>query len=738
MVNETDYEDGKLGAIRNPDGIWINSQVFREEALNFKKKGYYIRDPWDSPAWFDYWTEQRRRCIEGYEVGGVKITGEHYFYLNFLQIKITEDPNNPKSRKIVTFPDFWDGDFNYFWIREIAKEGVLYTLAGEKERSRILELSDIEQVPELVNLYNGLNLEVKIPSHNLVKDHNGDNFVKHNLKGGFNIIVGKSRRKGYSYKSAAIAACNYFTKPDSLTIFGAYEKKFLYPKKGALFTMVRDNISFVNGNTGWVMPSDFVNKQDQIRASYKETRNGVELERGFKSEVVALTFKDNADAARGADAEDIFFEEAGAFGTPGLLKDSYKASQDCVMDGVVKTGMITIFGTSGDMEGGTADYADMFERPEAFDLLPFNNIWDEDSEQQKVGFFHPINWNLPGFYDEQGNSDYEQAKRVELNERAILINNGATSSEIAARLQEKPLGPAEAYASISTNNFPVREMKQQVQKIKANDWQKTKGIPVELSYKEGRVVADPVLNGKIEPITSLNNLPKDKRGCFVVYEQPVPNAPRGLYKIGYDPVRQDEGTSFAGIIVYKGVHIGTQYHSIPVAEYVGRLESADDIDRLSCIIADYYNTQVMHENEVTGVKNWYRRAKRLDALAHQPDAVISKNIKKSKVARVYGCHMSPQLKDAGERYVKEWLLTILDYDEHGSPVRVIDRIYSIRLLQELINYNRKGNFDLVSALFMCMFQVQEEAIGKKYEKGSNNKNAEKLVAMMEKMYKKNN
>jgi len=81
------------------------------------------------------------------------------------------------------------------------------------------------------------------------------------------------------------------------------------------------------------------------------------------------------------------------------------------MAGAIKTGMITIFGTSGDMEGGTVDYADMFSRPEAFGLLPFENSWDERDTEEKVGFFHPINWNMEGFYDENGNSDKEGAKQ---------------------------------------------------------------------------------------------------------------------------------------------------------------------------------------------------------------------------------------------------------------------------------------------------------------------------------------
>lgn len=733
MFDETAYDEGKLNAVRNPDGIWINTSVFSEAANTFLKKGYYTPDPWGSPAWYEYWTEERRRCIEGYSVGGARITGEHYFYLNYLQIKLTEDPTLAKSRKITSFPKFWDGDYNYFWVRQIAKEGVFQSFLSPEEFEESHSWEEEKKIKKAIEFYERLNLEVDIPSHEIIEGVDGEEEVKHNLLGGFNLIVGKARRKGYTYKAAAIGTCNYFTKPDSYTMFGAYEKRFLYPR--GIFTMAKDNISFVNEHTAWAMPSDYINKQDHIKASYKEVKNGVELEKGFKSEIQALTYKDNPDAARGKDVEDGFFEESGAFGVPGLLKRSYQATQDCVMDGLIKTGMLTIFGTSGDMSGGTADYADMFSRPEAFDLLPFRNIWDKDSKKQKVGFFHPINWNLPGFYDEQGNSDKESAKLVELNERKRLIKKGATTTEMQARGQERPLGPAEAFSAVSFNNFPVVELKQQLQKVKANDWQFTKGTPVELLYEEGEITAKPILDGSVEPITSLRNLPLDLRGCPMIYEMPVPNSPKGLYKIGYDPIRQDEGTSLAAIIVYKGVHRGSQYHNIIVAEYIGRLESPEDIDRVAEKFADLYNAQIMHENEVTGVRNYFRKIKRLNLLAHQPDAVISKNVKQSKVARVYGCHMVGELKDAGERYVKDWLLKTLDYDENGDPVRVIDRIYSIRLLEELISYYRKGNFDLVSALFMCLFQVEEDAVGKEYSEENSNKRIEELKELMEEMYK---
>ena len=82
--------------------------------------------------------------------------------------------------------------------------------------------------------------------------------------------------------------------------------------------------------------------------------------------------------------------------------------------------------------------------PKRFSLLPLNNIWEGD-EKNHVGFFHPVNWNMPGFYDIQGNSDTEGAKQIMLNERQKLIDNGATSTDLQQKLQEKPLTPTEAF-----------------------------------------------------------------------------------------------------------------------------------------------------------------------------------------------------------------------------------------------------------------------------------------------------
>ena len=65
--------------------------------------------------------------------------------------------------------------------------------------------------------------------------------------------------------------------------------------------------------------------------------------------------------------------------------------------------------------------------------------WDcEDSEEEECGFFHPNQWNLPGYYDEQGNSNIEAAMESEKVHRKFLLSKGATSANIQKRMQERP------------------------------------------------------------------------------------------------------------------------------------------------------------------------------------------------------------------------------------------------------------------------------------------------------------
>jgi hypothetical protein len=68
---------------------FTNTRYFSEAAITFKRDGFYCKAPKGHPDYKAYWAEQKRRCKEGYQVGDLRITGRHYFYLNFCPIKRT-------------------------------------------------------------------------------------------------------------------------------------------------------------------------------------------------------------------------------------------------------------------------------------------------------------------------------------------------------------------------------------------------------------------------------------------------------------------------------------------------------------------------------------------------------------------------------------------------------------------------------------------------------------------------
>lgn len=677
-------------AVRNPDGIWINTDVFREEALHFKKYGYYTPEAWGSPSWMEYWNTQLERCKNGYEVAGVKITGNHYFYLNFCNIELVDqdlmqimpDDYNQVNEslfadKSTEFPHFWDGDYNYFWALEIARRG-----------------APVKQGQTKLQGYQDLYLDIVI--------------AEEDLMGGHHMIVGKSRRKGYSYKNAAIAANIYNHSRKSITVIGAFEKKYLYPE--GTMGMATNYINWLNKHTGWAKAREFVDKQEHKKASFKEDKNGISVESGYQSQIMAVTFKDNPDAARGKDAKLVMMEEAGKFPN---LRDSFRATEPSMMAGKYVTGQMVIFGTGGDMEKDTVDFSYMFYNPKEFNLLSFVNIWDDNASNTKCGFFHPVFWNMEGYYDKQGNSDTKAAVEYELNYRKAITEQSGSSLSIQGRVQEYPLKPSEAFLTVSFNDFPVEELRNQLNLVKREKLYQKYGQPGIL-YRDdtGKVKFKPDLNNELEPLW-FRDIPGNAniRGAVVIYEYPVPNAPRGLYKIGHDPYRQQSAPtspSLGALYVYKGFNNFSFSRDILVAEYVGRPNTSDDYNRNMEMLAELYNTEIGYENEVTEVRSYFTRRKKLHLLASQPDAIISTHIKDSKVRRIYGIHMNEKLKDAGEKYIKSWLLREREILEDGNSIMNLNTIYSPALLEELIYYNRKGNFDRVMALMILLMFVEED------------------------------
>ena len=646
-----------------------NSNKFRQPALRFLEVGSYCQYPEGTSEYFKYWDEQMDRCKYGYTADdGDFISGYNYFYLNFCPIQriIYTTINNPdgstkvKKTRDLQFPDFYDYDYYFFQA---------------------------------------------------VEDAEGE---------GKHLCALKSRRKGYSYKNAAMACRNYYLFAGSKTYIYASNKQYL--TEDGILTKAWDYMDFIDKNTAWGKKRS-VNTQMRKRAGFfTKDEYGNEIELGFKSEIIGVTLKDNPDVVRGKAGKLIIFEEAGSFSE---LSAAWQIARPSVEQDGMAFGTMIAFGTGGDEDSHFETLKDMFYNPDGYNCIGFDNIWDETPSDKKCGFFIPQYTNMD-FRDDAGNRIYMdndgntlRRKSVEyiLAERRKVIENATNSVAVDRYVAEHCITPQEACLEFGGNIFPKKELQEQLAKIRINKSLSNMKQVGDLVWE-----TDGSLKWVIKKHGDITHYPlkkdDDPTGSIVIWEHPMKDAPIGLYILGVDPYDHDQsGTNSLGsTFVYKRFQDFENYYDIIVAEYTGRPSTAEEYYENLRKLAVYYNGRIMYENERKGLFPYFT-AKHCDyLLADQPD-IISDIVGNTKVQRKKGCHMNKQIQQWGEGLIKDWL-----NEEQAPGKKNLHNILSEPLLEELISYNDTGNFDRVMALMQVMIYREQLYNLKVKEKKKENKN----------------
>ena len=66
--------------------IFQNTHNFSPAARTYIRSGYYTDALNGTKEYYEFWDTERNRCMYGFEVSGIRITGYHYFYLNYCPI----------------------------------------------------------------------------------------------------------------------------------------------------------------------------------------------------------------------------------------------------------------------------------------------------------------------------------------------------------------------------------------------------------------------------------------------------------------------------------------------------------------------------------------------------------------------------------------------------------------------------------------------------------------------------
>lgn len=309
---------------------------------------------------------------------GDYITGYHYFYLNYSPIIKREDVQytdrfgNVRTRRERNFgfPEFWDGDYYFF-----------------------MAVEEAEQV-------------------------------------GKHLAVLKARKKGFSFKGSSMLVRNYALIEKSKNFALASEQKFLVGD--GLLTKSWEIMDFIDKNTEWSKRRLTATRMERVSGFKVKDEFGKETEQGYKSAITGITLKNDPERIRGIRGKLVLFEEGGKFPN---LETAWRIGQPSMEDDDgTAFGLMIAFGTGG-TEGGAFDgLKTLFYNPESFNILSFPNIWDDNSENTKCGFFSPMYLNMEGFdddgkykfMDKDGNSLKDKALEDIMRQRNAVKDGGAS------------------------------------------------------------------------------------------------------------------------------------------------------------------------------------------------------------------------------------------------------------------------------------------------------------------------
>lgn len=524
---------------------------------------------------------------------------------------------------------------------------------------------------------------------------------------GLNFVATKARQRGFSLKDMVPPLYAFNFEPASITYIGSYLKT--HANKSWIF--LKNYLNHINKYTDFYKERN-PDTKDYIRAAfYEELENGKKIESGYLSEVYKLCFEDDPSKGVGGAVDWFIYEEAGVSPT---LKETIDYILSNIQAGSVNTGFIIAYGSVGDMDK-SKDLEEYFYNPEKYGFYGVNNIWGSGGI---TGYFVPEYICHYPHIDKEGNSKVKEAL-VDIIKRRDKEKTKSTK-DYNMFCSQRPITDQEAFASRTTNKFPIVELKKRIVKLLQDPKLTNKGFPVEFTEINKSVkfiILSPEYN-KINidwPIKEGTN----NTGIPWIYELPQENTEH-LYIASLDTVDQgiaETSNSLQSIYIYKkdDGKLNTSYKRKIVFSYIGRTEDVENFYKQALLAMRYYNAIGIVENHNIGFINYCKMQGYNYILQDQMDEIQglaqSSSIKRSK-----GYAPTVPVIRHGDELIAKYLNEVIDYEYNDKKeiigkVLGLERLDDIGLLRELVNYNPTDNFDRLVAFRGLL--LYEEASYKK-------------------------
>lgn len=717
----------------------------------------------EDPRYEMYWLEQAKRCVEGYwghdysakkNLGGYRfMPGNLYFYINMCAIKQEGEGNAEDTLP----PNLRDIDWVIFYSF-LACEGFSGFSKDEEytcfrpvkllEEGRDNEISNVEWM--YLERYK-THLKKKDGSYKKyveAKDYLAKTWDKPMGKAEFlnsalNLVLLSSRRIGKSYSVGCGIILYDFVfngsrtidqfingETSTTTVVGSPvsdKSKELLDKFTFNYERLRKDIGSWEPESESGYPGVFwVDTNGSVKETGDQISNASKLKgsvgfKGVGSKVAHVSYHNNDSAGVGFGARKMVVEEAGLLSNFGGVHRENSAVQIRNR----KFGFTVYIGTGGDMEK-ILGIRDSFLRPRAYDCLPFENKFSKKGGQ--IGLFVPAYYVNDLMRDENGNTDIQKAFEDELRTR--IAKKAESEKAYQGHCISFPIFPGEMFMSASGNKFPTSKIQNRIGELEDGLHEELISAIGELDYMNKemtKATLRPVMAQERDRQVifrlgdeSSEAAKRDLRSYAIIYEPPIPDLPERsfsnpLYMVFYDPVKDEEGSSLASVIVFKFWDFDkTRISFNIVAEWTGRYDTVEGNHEVAAKFAAYYNCPLCPERNNKDIIRHMNMTNRYDWLQPKPGLAIDGILTQKKNYDV-GVYISPSMPKALETYTAEVFNTIIDKKEYisGSEYRtelvtMVDQCPSLGVLDEALIYDvNEGNFDRISALRMVGLIVRQ-------------------------------
>tara|TARA_R110000744_G_scaffold87840_2_gene171410 strand:- start:11120 stop:13465 length:2346 start_codon:yes stop_codon:yes gene_type:complete len=457
---------------------------------------------------------------------------------------------------------------------------------------------------------------------------------------------------------------------------------------------------FKKTTSGTLAPN---NVKNSYKHEYEVKEGGEWVTKGSGTSLKHVIYTtENPEAAAGGRYTVMGVEEIGLLGNILAVHGSNDACQ--MKDGTVKFGSSVYIGTGGNVEK-IQEAEIIFRDPVGFNFLACEDEWEGTG---KTGWFVPAYYMDGNYKDEQGNTLIEEAIES-YEERREEKRKSKDSSALSAEMMNYPLKPSEMFLNAKGSMFPQAMIKAHLAEVQANPHRfGDLNYHVELDFdSQGEIQITNVASNALEidwPIKDNKNRP----GVIEIFEMPKRDSSsdviRGRYIQGTDTYDDDESitTSLGSTWV-----LDTWTERL-VAEYTGRRGSKEfyEITRKLNI---FFRCDHNYEQNKKGLYTYYEQKNSTHWLCDTPESL--KDVADITISKVgnkrKGTTASTPINAHGLRLILDWLLTPA-YGKDNTEILNLHTIRSVGLLRELLNFNKNGNFDRVSALIMLMILKEEK------------------------------